>query len=174
MASGGIRTAMKLGASNSTRTTEVSGSYTGVQPHAMTWANTWESMNRTLEAFATSNTDSSDRGSGKSRKTFKADSDGCTDRWVEIRRLHSEQHNLNDKRKTCTAILINLEGTALKCVVAKKEEERDTAEKIFEILVNRFGSRMKGYQGMMRLEKRRQRDKGKTSQSIDSWLILRA
>ena len=28
-------------------------------------------MNRTLEAFATRNTDSSDRGSGKNRKTFK-------------------------------------------------------------------------------------------------------
>ena len=27
-----------------------------------------------------------------------------------------------------------------KCVVAKKEEERDTADKIFEILLNRFGS----------------------------------
>ena len=30
----------------------------------------------------------------------------------------------------------NLEGTALKCVVAKKEEERDSADKIFEILLN--------------------------------------
>ena len=38
-------------------------------------------------------------------------------------------------------ILSNLEGTVLKCVVAKKEEERDTAEKIFEILLNRFGER---------------------------------
>ena len=71
MASGGIRTAMKVRASNSTRTTEESASHTDVQPDAMTWANTWELMNRTLEAFAIRNTDSNDRGSGKSRKTFK-------------------------------------------------------------------------------------------------------
>ena len=71
MASGGIRTAIKKGVSNTTRATEDSGSNTGVQPDGITWANTWEMMNRTLEAFATRNTDSSDRGSGKSRKTFK-------------------------------------------------------------------------------------------------------
>ena len=77
-----------------------------------------------------------------------------------------EQDNLNDERQSCTAILINLEGTALKCVVAKKEEECDTAHKIFEILLNRFGSGMKGHQAMMRFEKRRQRD----DESIDRFL----
>ena len=61
---------------------------------------------------------------------------------------------MNDERKACTAILSNLEGTALKLVVAKKEEERDTADKIFEILLNRFGSGMKGHQAMMRFEKK--------------------
>ena len=54
----------------------------------------------------------------------------------------------------------------MKCVVAKKEEERDTADKIFEILLNRFGSGMKGLQAMMRFEKRRQRD----DESIDRFL----
>ena len=73
---------------------------------------------------------------------------------------------MNDERQACTAILNNLEGTALKCVVAKKEEERDTADKIFEILLNRFGSGMKGHQAMMRFEKRRQRD----DESIDRFL----
>ena len=68
--------------------------------------------------------------------------------------------------QACTAILSNLEGTALKSVVAKKEEERDTADKIFEILLNRFGSRMKGHQAMMRFEKRRQRE----DESIDRFL----
>ena len=43
-------------------------------------------------------------------------------------RLHLEQDNLNDARQACTAILSNLEATALKFVVAKKEEERDTAD----------------------------------------------
>ena len=71
MASGWIKNAMKVGVSNTTRTTEDSGSHTVVQLDAMTWANTWERINRTLEAFVTRNTDSSDRGSGKSRKTFK-------------------------------------------------------------------------------------------------------
>ena len=99
---------------------------TNLAPDAMTWASTWEMMNRALEVFATWNTDSSDRGSGKSRKTFKKpkrlkdDSDGCIDTWVEVMRLHLEQDNLNDERQACTAILSNLEGTALKCVMAKK------------------------------------------------------
>ena len=129
-------------------------------------------MNRTLEAFTTRNTESSERGSGNSRKTFKKpkdfkdDSDGCIDTWVEVIRLHLEQDNLNDERQACTAILSNLEGTALKCVVAKKEDECDTADKIFEILLNQFGSGMKGHQAIMSFEKRRQRD----DESIDRFL----
>ena len=76
----------------------------------------------------------------KKPKEFKDDSDGCVDTWVEVMRLHHlEQDNLNDERQACTAILSNLEGTALKCVVAKKEEERDAADKIFEILLNDSG-----------------------------------
>ena len=133
-------------------------------------------MNRTLEAFATRNTDSSDRGSSKNRKTFKKlqefkdDLDGYIDTWVEVMNLRLEQDNLNDERQACTAILSNLEGTALKCLVAKKEEERDTADKIYEILLNRFGSGMKGHQAMMRLKKN---DKEMKSRLIDFWMILR-
>ena len=148
----GARAIVKNGTVNTTSDPGDSTTQNNVAPDAMTWANTWEMMNRTLEAFATRNTDSSDRGGNKSRKTFKKpkefkdDSDGCIDTWVEVMRLHLEQDNLNDERQACTAILSNLEGTALKCVVAKKEEERDTADKIFEILLNRFGSGMKGHQ----------------------------
>ena len=162
---------MKGGTSNSTNAPGDSSKHANVAPDAMTWASTWEKMNRTLEAFATRNTDSSDRGSSKSRKTFKKpkefkdDSDSCIDTWVEVMRVHLEQHNLNDKRQACTAILSNLEGTALKCVVAKKEEERDTADKIFEIPLNRFGSGMKGHQAMMRIKKE---DRGTTSHGIGS------
>ena len=168
----GARAIIKNGTANTTSGPGDSTSQNNVGPDAMTWASTWEMMNRTLEAFATRNTDSSDRRSNKSRKTFKKpkefkdDSDGCIDTWVEVMRLHLEQDNLNDERQACTAILSNLEGTALKCVVAKKEEERDTADKIFEILLNRFGSGMKGHQAMMRFEKRRQRD----DESIDRFL----
>ena len=136
-------------------------------------------MNRTLEAFATRNTDSGERGGGKSRKTFKKpkefkdDSDGCIDTWVEVMRLHLEQDNLKDERQACTVILSNLEGTALKCVVAKKEKERDTADKTFEILLNRFGSGMKGHQAMMRLEKRRERDDESIERFLDGPESLR-
>ena len=125
------KTIMKSGNSNTTSGPGDSTASSNAGPDAMTWASTWEMMNRTLEAFATRNTNSSDRRDGKSRKTFKKpkefkdDSDGCIDTWVEVMRLHLEQDNLNDERQACTAILSNLEGTALKCVVAKKEEERD-------------------------------------------------
>ena len=80
---------------------------------------------------------------------------------------------MNDERQACTAILSNLEGTALKCVVAKKKEERDTADKIFEILLNRFGSGMKGHQAMMRFEKRRQRDDESLDRFLDDLESLR-
>ena len=119
---------MKSGTANTTSGPGDSTTNNNVVPDTMMWASTWETMNRTLEAFATRNTDSSERGGGKSRKTFKKpkefkdDSDGCIDTWVEVMRLHLEQDNLNDERQACTAILSNLEGTALKCVVAKKEE----------------------------------------------------
>ena len=121
---------MKSGTSN---TTNGPGDFTtskNVGPDAMTWASPWEMMNRTLEVFATRNTDSSERGGGKSRKTFKKpkefedDSDGSIDTWVEVTRLHLDQDNLNDERQACTAILSNLEGTALK--ICRSKEGRGT------------------------------------------------
>ena len=145
-----FKTNIKSGTSTTLNGPGKSTTSNNVGPDAMTWASTWEMMIRTLEVIATRNTDSSDRGGGTSRKTlkkpkeFKDDTDGCIDTWVEVMRLHLEQDNLNDERQACTAILSNLEGTALKSVVAKKEEERDTAGKIFEILLNRFGSGLKG------------------------------
>ena len=163
---------MKSGTSNTTDGPRDSTTSNNVGPDAMTWASPWEMMNRALEVFATSNTESSERGGGKSRKIFKKpkefkdDSDGCIDTWVEVIRLHLEKDNLNDERQARTLILSNLEGTALKCVVAKKKEECDTADKIFEILLNRFGSGKKGHQAIMRFEKRRQRD----DESIDRFL----
>ena len=114
----GARAIIKNGTVNTTCGPGASTTHNNVGPDAMTWASTCEMMNRTLEAFATRNTDSSDRGSNKSRKTFKKpkefkdDSDGCIDTWVEVMRLHLEQDNLNDERQACTAILSNLEGTA--------------------------------------------------------------
>ena len=62
---------MKRGTPNTTNGPADSTSSNNVGADAMTWTNTWEMMNRTLEAYTTRNTDSSERGSGKSRKTFK-------------------------------------------------------------------------------------------------------
>ena len=175
----GSKTTTKGGTSNSTIAPGDSSTHTRVTPNAMTWTSTWEMMNRTLEAFAKRSTDLSDRGSGKSRKTFKKpkeskdDSDGCIDTWVGVMRLHLEQDNLNDERQACTAILSNLEGTSLKCVVANKEEERDTADKIFEILLNRVGSGMMSHQSMMRFEKRRQRENDSIDRFLDDLESLR-
>ena len=67
----GARAIIKNGTANTTSGPGDSTSQNKVGPDAMTWASTWELMNKTLEAFATRNTNSSDRGSNKSRKTFK-------------------------------------------------------------------------------------------------------
>ena len=58
------------------------------------------------------------------------------------------------------------EGTALTCVMAKKANERDSARKIFDILLIRFGSGVQGHQAMVKFEKRRQRD----DKSIEKFL----
>ena len=42
--------------------------------------------------------------------------------------------------------------------MAKRANERDSARKIFDILLNRFGSGVQGHQAMVKFEKRRQRD----------------
>ena len=48
---------MKSGTANTTSGPGDSTTYNNVGPDAMTWASTWEMMNRTLEAFETRNTD---------------------------------------------------------------------------------------------------------------------
>ena len=79
-----------------------------------------------------------------------------------------------ERRETgLTAILSNLEATALKCVIATKEEERDTADRIFKILLNRIGSGVNGHQAMMRFEKRRQRDDELFDRFLDNLESLR-
>ena len=70
-------------------------------------------------------------------------------------------------------ILSNLEETALKCVVAKNEEERDTVDEIFEILSKRFGSGMNWHQAMMRPGKKSQRDDESIDQFLDDLECLR-
>ena len=67
-----------------------------------------------------------------------------------------------------------LDGPALKCGVAKKEEERVTADKILEVPLNRFGFGLKGHQAVMRFEKRRQRDEESIDRFLDDLESLRS
>ena len=60
-----------------------------------------------------------------------------------------------------------------KLCVAKKQYQRDTAEKICEILLNRFGSGVQGHQAMMRFEKRRQREDETIDKFLDNLEMLR-
>ena len=87
-------------------------------------------------------------------------------------KLHFEEEDLSE-RQECSALTSNLEGTALNCVMAKKKYQRDTAEKIFEILLNRFGSGVQGHQAMMRFEKQRQREDETIDKFLDNLELLR-
>ena len=80
-------------------------------------------------------------------------------------KLHFEEESLS-KKTVCSALTSNLEGTALNCVMAKRANDRDSARKIFDILLNRFGSGVQGHQTMVKFEKRRQR----ADESIDKFL----
>ena len=140
---------------------------------ATAMATAFEPLNRSLETFLTRLSRTNER-SEKSRRVFekprcyKDESDGCIDTWIEVMKLHFEEEDLSE-RQECSALTSNLEGTALNCVMAKKQYQRDTAEKIFEILLNRFGSGVQGHQTMMRFEKRRQREDETSSLKIHRW-----
>ena len=102
------------------------------------WPQHLNPLNRSLETFLTRLSRTNER-SEKSRRVFKKprcykdESDGCIDTWIEVVKLHFEEDDLWE-RQECSALTSNLEGTALNCVMAKKQYQRDTAEKIFEIL----------------------------------------
>ena len=57
--------------------------------------------------------------------------------------------------------------------MAKNQYQRDTAEKIFEILLNSFGSRVQGHQAVMRFEKRRQRKNETIDKTLENLEMLR-
>ena len=111
-----------------------------------------------------------DTEAGHSR-CYKDESDGCIDTWIEVMKLHFEEEVLTE-RQECSALTSNLEGTALNCVMAKKQYQRETAEKIFEILLNRFESGVQGHQAMMRFEKRRQREDETIDKILDDLEML--
>ena len=149
----------------------------GLSRDATAMATAFEPLNRSLETFLTRLSKTNER-SEKSRRVFrkprcyKDESDGCIDTWIEVMKLHFEEEDLSE-RQECSALTSNLEGTALNCVIAKKQYQRDTAEKIFEILLNRFGSGVQGHQAMLRFEKRRQREDETIDKFLDDLEMLR-
>ena len=149
----------------------------GHSTDATAMATAFEPLNRSLETFLTRLSRTNER-SEKSRRVFKKPrcykdkSDGCIDTWIEVMKLHFEEEDLSE-RQECSALTSNLEGTALNCVRAKKQYQLDTAEKIFEILLNRFGSGVQGHQAMMRFEKRRQREDETIDKFLDDLEMLR-
>ena len=66
-----------------------------------------------------------------------------------------------------------MEGTVLNCVMAKKQYQRDTAEKIFKILLSRFNSEVQGHQARMRFAKRRKREDKTIDKFLDDLEMLR-
>ena len=86
-------------------------------------------------------------------------------------KLHFEE-NLS-KTQESSALTSNLEGTALSCVMTKRTNERDSARKIFDILLYSFGSDVQGHQAMMKFEKRRQRDDKSIDKFLDDLELLR-
>ena len=87
-------------------------------------------------------------------------------------KLHFREENLS-KKQECSSLTSNLGGTALSCVMAKKTNERDSARKIFDILLNRFGSGVQGYQAMVKSGKRRQRVDDSIDKFLDDLELLR-
>ena len=137
---------------------------------ATAMATAFEPLNRSLETFLTRLSRNNER-SEKSRRVvkkprcYKDESDGCIDTRIEVMKLHFEEQDLSE-RQECSVLTSNLEGTALNCVMAKKQYQRDTVEKIYEISLSRFGSGMQGHQAMMHFEKRRQ----PINETIDNFL----
>ena len=125
-------------------------------------ATAFEPLNRSLETFLT-RLSRTNESSEKSRRVFrkpncyKDESDRCIDTWIEVMKLYFEEEDLSE-RQECSALTSNLEGTSLNYVMAKNPYQQNTVEKIFEILLNRFGSGVQGHQAMMRFAKRRQRE----------------
>ena len=150
---------------------------TTVSQDTTMYASMFKPLNRSLETFITKLSKSTERGERSRRtlkkpKSYKDESDGCIDTWIEVMKLHFEEENLS-KKQECSALTSNLEGTALSCVMAKRANERDIARKIFDILLNRFGSGVQGHQAMVKFEKRRQREDESIDKFLDDLELLR-
>ena len=150
---------------------------TTVSQDTTMYASMFETLNRSLETFITQLSKSTERGEKSSRtlkkpKSYKGESDGCFDTWIEVMKLHFEEENLS-KKQECNVLTSYLEGTASSCVVAKRTNERDSARKIFDISLNRFSSGVQGHRAMVKFEKRRQRDDESMDKFLDDLELFR-
>ena len=107
------------------------------------YASIFEPPSRSLETFITKlskSTESRERSRRtlKKPKSFKAESDGCVATWIEVMKLHFEEENIL-KEQECSALTSNREVTALNCLTARMTNERDSARKIFDVLLNSPG-----------------------------------
>ena len=105
---------------------------------ATAMATAFEPLNRSLETFVTRLPKTNERSENSRRvfkkpRCYKDESDGCIDTWIEVMKLHFAEEDLSEMQE-CSALTSNLEGTAVNCVMAKKQYQRDTAEKSFKIL----------------------------------------
>ena len=97
----------------------------GISRDATSMATFSEPLNRSLETFLTRLSRTSER-SEKSRRVFKKprcykdEADGCIDTWIEVMKLQFDEKDLTE-RQECSALSGNLEGTALNCVMVKKQ-----------------------------------------------------
>ena len=85
---------------------------------------------------------------------------------TEIRMQCAHQQSVRDSPELCNG----LETTALKCV---ETTPTGHSQKKFEILFNRFGSRVQGHQARMRFEKQRQREDRNIDKFLDDLEMLR-
>ena len=108
---------------------------------ATSMATAFEPSNRSLVTFVTRLSRTSER-SEKSRRGFKKprrykdESDGCIDIWIDVKTRMQCAHQ-------------QLGGDSPKLRDGQKQYQWDTAEKIVEILLNRFGYGLQGRQAMM-------------------------
>ena len=112
------------------------------------YASMFEPLNRSLKIFIAKLSKSTERGERSRRtlkkpKSYKGESDSCIDTWIEVMKLHFEAENLS-KKQECSSLTSNLEGTSLYWVMVKKANERDSARKILDLLLNCFGFGVQG------------------------------
>ena len=85
----------------------------------------FEPLNTSLETFIIKLSKSTERGERswtlKKPKSYKDESDGCIEIWIEVMKLPFEEENLS-KKQECSALTSNLEFTAQKLCNGEKVE----------------------------------------------------